>query len=165
MLYEHFIYGEWLAEHLAAIRHTASDPHFFRATEQTSYNDLLNSISSAHGVILIAIDDMNARLSFSAPDSLIEFPKYTFLILRETNSDDIDSLFAAQSECRQIALQIIARMKFDSLRYSDNGMNNLDENSFQISGAGPVSDNFYGVELSFSFNNGIDYHVNADFWT
>ena len=162
--YNHFEYGEMLASKLKAIKHTKEDVHFFRATEQTRYEDLVDSMSSAHGTILIALNGAVSDFLWVDSDSLMERPQYSFCVLKNTVSDDTDTIFLAQSECKEIAMQIIARMLRDSDSYKNNGLNLINKNSFKIEGIGPVGDNFYGVELSFSFDQGTDFRIDTTMW-
>jgi hypothetical protein len=163
-MYNHFEYGRYLAENLKAIQHTASEPHYFRATDQIALTDLLQRISQASGILLVAWDAMKSGFEWHGSDSLIERPEYAFWLLKQTAGDDIETVFSAQNECRTIAKEIVARMFADSDNYAPNGLNLLDKGSVKLEGIGHAGDNFFGVEISFSFIQGINYQLKPEMW-
>ncbi len=55
-MYKHFEYSEFLARHLAPIRHTDTDCHFLRSDEVEEISDLEARISSIRDYVLVAID-------------------------------------------------------------------------------------------------------------
>lgn len=161
--YSHFEYGESLARRLKAISHTDEQQHFYRATEAEELTDLNARLSSASGMILVAIDGSNSDFSWKNSDSLMERPQYFFIVARQTTSGDTDTLFAAQVECSAVVRQIISRMVFDHQRY-EHGMTYLDESSFTARGIGPIGENFYGIILGFNLDVGLDCRIDKTLW-
>ena len=161
--YNHFQYGEMLARKLKAIAHTDENEHYYRATEAENLQELNERLSSANGMILIAIDGCNSDVSWNDSDSLMELPQYFFVIAKETAGNDIAKIFESQSECKAVALQIIARMKKDG-RDFNLSLQYLEEKSITVRGIGPIGDNFYGVIFGFNMNYGINYQLDKSMW-
>jgi hypothetical protein len=161
--YNHYEYCEDIARKLKPIQHTEAKKRFFQATEQDDLPSLNERISSASGVLFIAIDGTESSFDWRNSDSLMEQPYYLFAIIEQTKSGKSSSIFDAQQHCRQIAMQVIARMMHD---YHDQvkGMDLLDPSSFLMKGFGPIRNNYYGVLVSFSFNQGINYEINPALW-
>ncbi|MDR1455529.1 MAG: hypothetical protein LBJ01_07760 [Tannerella sp.] len=161
--YHHFEYGESLARRLKAISHTDTQQQFYRATEVEELSELNARLSSASGMILVAIDGNNSDFGWKNSDSLMERPQYFFMVAKQTVSGDTDTVFTAQQECAAIVRQIIARMVRDHQRY-DSGMTYLDESSFTARGVGPIGENFYGVILGFNMDVGLDCRIDQTCW-
>jgi hypothetical protein len=162
--YNHFQYGEALARALRPVSHTDTARHFYRATELEELEDLTARLSSASGMLLIAIDGHNADFGWKNADNLMERPQYFFLVLRQTTSGDPDTVFAAQSECAAVARQIIARMLNDARLPQTNPMQFVDPGSFTLRGIGPIADNFFGVILGFNREVGMNYQIESSMW-
>jgi hypothetical protein len=161
--YDHFGYGETLARRLKAISHSDGRQQFYRATEVEELTDLVARLSSASGMILVAIDGNNSDFSWKDSDSLMERPQYFFIVAQQTESGDTDSIFAAQQACKVVVRQIISRMVVDHQRYA-HGMTFLDESSLTVRGIGPLGENFYGVILGFNLDVGLDCRIDNSFW-
>jgi hypothetical protein len=163
--YNHFEYGEKLARKLKAIAHTDKEEHFYRATEMEDMQELNARLSGARGMILVAIDGSNSDLGWKDSDSLMERPQYFFVISKQTPGNDVSKIFESQSECKAVALQIIAYMKKEGNSHNPQSpLQFLEEGSITIRGYGPLNENFYGVVLGFNFNYGIDYRIDKSFW-
>jgi hypothetical protein len=115
--YNHFEYGETLAQKLKAIAHTDSEQHYYRATEMEDLQELNARLSGARGMILVAIDGCNSDFGWENSDSLMERPQYFFVVAKATPGNDTAQIFTSQSECKAVALQIIARMMQDGNSY------------------------------------------------
>ncbi len=156
--YNHFEYGKMLADKLKPIQ-----GRYYKATEQTEMQELSVQLSEAKDTILIAVDGAESSFSFPNSDSLLEYPKYSFAIVSQTDSSDVQTVLNAQNKCKEFAKQIIAKMLQDAIKYK-NGLEFVDGGSFKIAGMGPVGDNFYGVLLTISFSQGISYCLNKSMW-
>lgn len=156
--YDHFEYGEMLAKSLNPIQ-----KRYYKATEQTDMQEFTKQMSEARDIILIAVDGSESSFSFPNSDSLLEYPKYSFAVLSQTDSSEVHTLLNAQKKCKRIAEQIIAKMLQDSKK-STAGLQFVDGGSFKIAGMGPIGDNFYGVLLTFSFSHGISYVLDKSMW-
>lgn len=162
-MYNHFQYSETLARKLKPIGHNDGDCHFFRASGQTRMTELINNVSSVNGGVLIAVDGKIIDFEWINSDSLIVNPTYGIVIIFPTKSTDTGSIFAAQTKATDVALQCIAKIMQDASRYKD-GCDKIDPDSFQIDGFGPMGDLFYGIELSFSLADGLNYELNPEMW-
>lgn len=161
--YNHFEYFENIARKLKSIKHSDEKPHFFRATDQDEPQDLEQRLSSASGMLLIAIDGAESTFGWKISDSLMEQPLFHFAIVEQTEIGNSSTIFNAQSNCKKNAMQVIARMMNDYHNHT-KGMDLLDPASFTMQGFGPIRNSFYGVMVDFSFEQGVDYTINDELW-
>jgi len=161
--YNHYEYCEAIARKLKAIQHTGEKQKFYRATGQDEIEDFEERMSEASGMIFIAIDESDSGFDWKNADSLMEQPSYLFAILQQTETGNSETIFKAQKDCKSIAMQVIAQMMQD-YHIGKNGMDLLEPSSFQMKGFGPLRNTFYGVLVSFSFNQGVNYKINKDLW-
>lgn len=161
--YNHYEYCEAIARKLKPIKHTEEKKKFFQATEQDELEDLNERLSECTGILFIAIDGTESLFDWKNSDSLMEQPTYLFAIIQQTESGNSQTIFNAQQNCKQIAIQVIAHMMQDYHNYK-KGMDLLDPSSFQMKGFGPIRNDFYGVLVSFSFDQGTNYEINQDLW-
>lgn len=161
-MYNHYEYCEAIARNLKAIQHTDTDHHFFRAIEQTELSELEQNISSAHGMIMIAIDGSFSSFQHES-DSLVQRPTYTIVIAEQTKASDTDTVFQAIADSRASMMQVISRMLCDAKNYQHD-CDLIDPSTFQLEGFGPIGDLFYGVILSFSLAEGVNFAVNPEMW-
>ncbi len=162
MKYNHFSYCEDIARRLKAIGHSDVEKHFFRATEQTEVQELENNMTSARGFILIAVDGKNIDFGWKA-DSLIGIPVYGIVIAGQVSSSDTDTIFDTQDDCSKLAVQVIAKMAEDAEKYNF-GAEFIDLGTFAMNGFGPIADLFYGVYLTFTLKEGVNYTINPEMW-
>jgi hypothetical protein len=161
--YNHFFYAEQLAKWLKPISHDSVNKRYFRATGQTKMQELMDNFRSVSGAAIIAVDGKIIDFGWSNSDSLMIKPLYEIVILFPAQSKDADSIFIAQEKAKNVAFQCIAKIMHDARKYL-NGCDKIDPASFQIDGFGPFADYFFGVELSFSLSDGLDYQLNAEMW-
>lgn len=161
--YNHFMYVEALAIGLIEISHSIDNKRFFRATGQTKMEELMNNFRSVTGGAMIAVDGKIIDFGWNDSDSLMVNPKYGIVILFPAQSADSASIFIAQDRAAQVALQCIAKMMQDASKYL-NGCDKIDPSSFQIDGFGPFADYFFGVEISYSLSDGLNYQLNPQMW-
>lgn len=161
-MYNHYQYCETLARGLKAVAHTDNKPQYYEATEQTELHELEQNISSAQGTILIAIDGQMSGFVFDG-DSLIEKPLHSIVIAKQTKSTDAKTITLAQQECKAIIDQVIAKILNDACSYKNNA-DKIDINTMTTEGFGPIAGVFYGVILTFSLNEGVNYMLKKEFW-
>lgn len=161
-MYNHYEYCEAIARNLKSIQHSDADRHYFRAIEQTELTELEQRISSAHGMIMIAIDGSFSSFQHDS-DSLIQRPAYTIVIAKQTKASDTDTVFQAIADSRQAMMQVISRMLCDARDYQSN-CDLIDPSTFQLEGFGPIGDLFYGVILTFSLAEGVSYAIDPSMW-
>lgn len=161
--YNHFQYSEFLARHLAPIRHTDTDCHFLRSDEVEEISDLEERISSIRDYVLVAIDGHNSDFSWMNSDNLVNIPQYFIAVLKQSETGNIDAMHQAKGDSKEILMQIVSRMMAD--RDEDrNGLQFLDVDSMTIRGVGPMADNFYGVMLGFNLRKPVQYFINESMW-
>lgn len=161
-MFDIYAYGEKLARTLKAIGHTDSQRQYYEATDQTELHELEQNISSAQGTILIAIDGQMSGFSFDA-DSLIEKPVHSIVIAKQTQSTNAKTITLAQRECKAIMDQVVAKILNDAFIHNDE-CDKVDVNTMTIEGFGPIAGVFYGVILSFSLNEGVNFMLKSEYW-
>lgn len=161
-MYNHYEYCEAIARKLKSIQHTDTDRHFFRAIEQSELQELEQNISSAHGMIMIAIDGSFSSFQYQA-DSLMERPTYSVIIAKQTKSTDTDTIFQAIYDSKVAMKQVLSRIMCDARSYKYS-CDMIDTSSFQLEGFGPIGDLFYGVILTFSMVEGVNFKLNSEMW-
>lgn len=161
--YNHFEYCEKLARKLKPIQHTDETRRFFKATEQDELSDLEQRLSDTDGVLLIAIDGVESAYDWKDSDSLMKRPSYKVAIVEQTTSGDTQSIFNAQEHCKKIGEQVIAYMMNDYHDYV-KGMDLLLPSSFQMKGFGPIGNNYYGILMSYTFDQGVNYEIDPELW-
>ncbi|MDL2262457.1 hypothetical protein LJC11_03025 [Bacteroidales bacterium OttesenSCG-928-I21] len=127
--------------------------------------ELNDRLSSAHGMILVAIDGTNSDFGWNNSDNLMKRPQYFFVVAKAAPSNDTNNVFIAQKESEAVASQIVARMMQDGSSYHpDSALQFLDPASMTFRGIGPIGDNFYGVIFGFNFNRPVNYMINKNMW-
>ncbi len=112
-MYKHFEYSEFLARHLAPIRHTDTDCHFLRSDEVEEISDLEARISSIRDYVLVAIDGHNSDFSWINSDNLVNIPQYFIAVLKQSETGNIDAVHKSKADCKEILMQIVCRMMVD----------------------------------------------------
>ncbi|MDR0824603.1 MAG: hypothetical protein LBN74_05875 [Prevotella sp.] len=161
--YNHYEYCETIARKLKPIQHTDEKRQFFKSTEQEELDELNERISDTSGVLFIAIDGTESSFDWRNSDSLMEQPSYLFAIVEQTEGGNAASIFQAQQHCKAIAMQVVASMMQDYHDYK-NGLELLEPATFRMKGFGPIGNNYYGVLVGFSFNQGTNYEINPALW-
>ena len=162
-MYKHFEYSEFLARHLAPIRHTDTDCHFLRSDEVEEISDLEERISSIRDYVLVAIDGHNSDFSWINSDNLVNTPQYFIAVLKQSETGNIDAVHQSKAACKDILMQIVCRMMVDR-EEEQNGLQFLEVDSMTMRGVGPMSENFYGVMLGFNLRSPITYFINESMW-
>lgn len=156
--YDHFKYGEHIARHLKPISHTDNKPKFFTAFGLEDLYRMDEKLSSVTGTILIAVDGLEANSDDNGADSLNDRHTYSFIIARNTDSDRSETITTAAKECSVLAKQI-RNYLFHAPELTDTI-----ERKTEITGIGPIGDNFYGVILTFSFLTPENFFIDQTFW-
>lgn len=163
MKYDHFEYSEMLARSLKEIAHDDQRKRYYRATEQTTLEELRASFSSVRDTIMVAFDSQLFDYEWKTSDSLIEKYQVGILILQPASPSDTSSIFRAQKESARIAKECINKLMNDAYHYKHD-CDKIDPASFQITGFGPVVDTFYGVMLNYTLDYGVNYSLNPEMW-
>ena len=162
-MYKHFEYSEFLARHLAPIRHTDTDCHFLRSDEVEEISDLEARISSIRDYVLVAIDGHNSDFSWINSDNLVNIPQYFIAVLKQSETGNIDAVHKSKADCEEILMQIVCRMMVDR-EEERNELQFLEVDSMTMRGVGPMSENFYGVMLGFNLRRPVQYFINESMW-
>lgn len=157
-IYDHFSTGELLATHLRDIAHTPKHPRFFTAFGIEDLYDFEDRLSSVSGTILIAIDSNESDTTDNRADSLIDRAAYSFVVARNTNSGRTSTIQEAVRKCKLLVKQIRNRL------FLTSSLLGIIDHDTQITGIGPIGDNFYGVILTFYLNVPESYFIDPKFW-
>lgn len=156
--YDHFKYGEHIARHLKPISHTDKNPKFFPAFGLEDLYQFDEKLSSVTGTILIAVDGLESNSDDNGADSLNDHHSYSFIIARNTDSDRSATITAAAKDCSVLAKQI------RNLLFHAPNLADTIERKTEITGIGPIGDNFYGVILTFTLRTPEDFFIDQTFW-
>ena len=157
-IYDHFTVGETLATHLRDIAHTPKHPRFFTAFGIEDLYDFEDRLSCVSGTILIAIDSNESDTTDNRADSLIDRAAYSFVVARNTNSDRTSTIQESVRKCKLIAKQIRNRL------FLTPSLQGIIEHNTQITGIGPIGDNYYGVILTFYLETPESYFIDPNYW-
>jgi len=161
--YNHYEYCENIARKLKPIKHSEENRRFFEATEQDEIESLEARLSDIGGILFIAIDGVESDFDWKNSDSLMEQPSFKFAIVEQTTSGESDTIYRAVKNCKAIAMQVIAYMMNDYHNHHKR-MDLLEPSSFKMKGFGPIGNNYYGVLVGFSFDQGTNYEINPNLW-
>lgn len=157
-IYDHFTVGETLATHLRDIAHTPKHPRFFTAFGIEDLYDFEDRLSCVSGTILIAIDSNESDTTDNRADSLIDRAAYSFVVARNTNSDRTSTIQESVRKCKLIVKQIRNRL------FLTPSLQGIIDHDTQITGIGPIGDNFYGVILTFYLDTPESYFIDPNYW-
>lgn len=165
MEYNHFSYGEQLSQKLKPIVESKDAKKYYTCSESDNLYDFTRRLSSAIGVVMIAMDGSNSDFEMNAGDALFEIPQYFFLFIQPADTDNPADILAKQKGCKRICLQVQARMLREmSDPFKTTAMKCLNPDSFIIRGIGPIGDNFYGALIGFNFKLNINYEIDPEYW-
>lgn len=156
--YNHFTYGELIARRLKAISHTDDRPRFFTAFGIEDLYNFDDKLSSVTGTILIAVDGHESDSTDNGFDSLYDRRSYSYIVARNTINDRPETINQAADQCRLLAKQIRNRL------FNEQCLKSVIDRNTQITGIGPIGDNFYGVILSFALNENEDFYIDPTYW-
>lgn len=156
--YNHFAYGENLARRLKAIAHTDNRPRFFTAFGLEDLYNFDDKLSSVTGTILIAVDGHESDSTDNGYDSLNDRRTYSYIVARNTVNDRPTTINQAAEQCRILAKQIRNRL------FNEESLKKIIDLNTQITGIGPIGDNFYGVILTFSLTEPEEFYIDASYW-
>lgn len=157
-IYDHFATGETFATQLKDIAHSPKHPRFFTAFGIEDLYDFEDKLSSVSGTILIAIDSNESDTTDNHADSLIDRAPYSFIVARNTNSDRTSTILQAVRECKLIAKQIRNKLLLVP------SLQGIIDHATQITGIGPIGDNFYGVIFTFYLDIPESYFTDPTYW-
>lgn len=150
-IYDHFARMETMARHMHAIAHTDRYPRFFRAWGLEDLFTLADKISAARDFVMIAVDGCESQSHDNHGDGLTETRHYGTIIAHHAPNDQPAKIAAAFNDSRRLLLGVRNRLLHDPalLGYIDRDT--------ELTGIGPIGDNFYGCLLSFSITTPEDW--------
>ncbi|WP_303071482.1 hypothetical protein [Bacteroides nordii] len=120
--------------------------------------DFEDRLSCVSGTILIAIDSNESDTTDNRADSLIDRAAYSFVVARNTNSDRTSTIQESVRKCKLIAKQIRNRL------FLTPSLQGIIDHNTQITGIGPIGDNYYGVILTFYLETPESYFIDPNYW-
>lgn len=151
--YDHFAFAEEMASTLAAIRHSDTNPRFFKANGDELFTSLDDQLSAVSGTILIAVDSGETETFVNGAEFLDDKSRYFILILRSTNDNDRDTVNEAVADCK-VLVKAVRNVLLQRYQMFDAAT--------KMFAVGPVGDNFYGMALEFLMSDCSNYFVNPD---
>jgi len=171
MKYDHLAYFESIARKLLAIGHTDQLPHFFRASTIFSLEELITSLNSAQYPALVVFDKTEGRFTDQLSDNLVIQPLYQVMILKPASGMDSVSRKLVMENCFSIFRAILSRMSLDKTADTRlprslelTGLRNFNRNDIVYNSIGPIFDNLYGIEFSFSLAEPFDLSFKEEEW-
>lgn len=158
MNYDHYQYGLQLATHLKAIDHSESNPRYFKAYGLEDLYNFDDKLSCVKGHVLIAVDGYESNSSDNHGDGLTDARHYSFIVACSTVSDRTQTIDEAFESSRLILKQIRNRLILDP-----NLMGFINRDT-EITGIGPIGDNFYGCILTFTIDEPESFKLDASYW-
>ena len=161
-------YMKTAAEKSKDIQHSDEHPSFHRITNLSSLEELLSKANKVDIGYQLIVEDVMKGNFIENEGTLIDIPTYRYYIAKHVKTDDFDAKEETKRACKIVAKKFIARLRDN--QYSDlaftttNGLKHLDRNSFQYFSIGPLLDGFWGIEVSFSLQEGAHVAYDANDW-
>ncbi len=159
-----------IAIKLKDIAHTAETKKFHRISSIAKLEELLSSSSNAGYPALIVVDNREGRYLDRNSDNLLDSRYYSFYVIKNVANQDIAGREAAIKECETIIKKILG--KFFNDMANDNrgiqpqtGLRNLNRDSITYYTIGPIGDNCFGIQVTFTMLQPTGIKYNADDWT
>ncbi|MHC1775718.1 MAG: hypothetical protein AB9834_09925 [Lentimicrobium sp.] len=157
MNYDHIAYFEEIARNLLLVSHSDTNKHFFTATTFTQLEGLITSLSVAQYPAIVAIDKKDGRFTDQLSNNLTDVQFYQVLILMPSVDLSSHNRGSVMRTCFSIFRSIISKMTRDKITDSRlpvgqelTGLRNFDRNEIVYNSLGPLFDNLFGVEFSFT---------------
>ncbi len=169
IMYNHINYMQSCAEVLKAIAHTEASPRFHIIGGIASMDELLQNLSKAdEGFHLLAPNNVDGSFSI-ANDVPLDKRMLQFYVVKRNPFTDYVGMATAKTECHALAAKIISRMAYHAylanLQGPDTyGLRDLDIRTISYQSVGPLADNFYGIEVTFTLYSGTNFIYNQDDW-
>lgn len=158
-IYDHFARMEQMARTLKAVGHSDRHPRFFRAWGLEDLFTLADKISAARDFVLIAVDGYESRSTGNRGDGLAETRQYGVIIARSAPNDQPSRIAAAFSDSRDLLTGVRNRL------LQDPALLGYISRDTEMTGIGPIGDNFYGCLLTFSITQPEEWTVDESLFT
>jgi hypothetical protein len=167
-MFDFVSYMRTVATQLKEIQHSEEKCAFHRVTNLASLEELLANGNFIEDYQMIVEDVMEGNFDTNG-NTLIDNPTFRFYIVKQAANDDFDSKEECKRNCKVVAKKIISRLFHDN--FEDKkfpavpvGLANLQRESFQYFSIGPIMDNMWGVEVSFSLLEGAGISYDENDW-
>lgn len=158
MEYDHITYMRGIATTLKSVQHVEGDEtkkHFFRVSSVASMDELMQNLSGVSGFNLIVENIRMGRLIDNTSENILDNQSNVFMLLKQANNTDSDSVEQTKKDCEAEAWKILAKMRLD--RRNDHkgdvaktGLRNMDFSTVYYQTVGPICDNMYGFMVTFN---------------
>lgn len=155
--YNHFDFGQMIAEHLVGI------DHYLKASSEQDPEDMHSRISQLSGTLLIAVDGKDSTYEYHQASTLSQVSSYCFLVLTQTEAGNPESLFQAQQIGQTMAEEIIGFL-MGYYEMDKFGLGDLLPDSIESHGIGPMGDCYHGLLVSFDVRREIRCSINWQLW-
>lgn len=152
------------AERLKDIRHSASEPRFFRISGISQLEEMLANLPDVSTPALLVENNSEGRLTDPGPsDNFLDIPYFVFYVIDKAPINDFDRIEQIKASTKAIGLKIFARMLADRRNYR-NGLIMLKFDNVPYQSIGPIGDNCFGTMFSFTVQNNVDTRYSASDW-
>lgn len=163
-------YFKYIAIHLKVLKHRDGDEADIKAFMRTSglgeMDELLQS-PNCKDLILVVEDAFDG--SYQDPgNNVLDNRIGVFYVLKRVNdAQDFTMKQAALLECQATVKKILARMRLDAERWTENTklMRGFDMNTVRYYSIGPVASGWHGIHVSFELCEPASIVEDANNWT
>jgi hypothetical protein len=171
-MFDHISYLEKISRESIYINHSVDESHFSISSGYTQTEQLLASALRSSEIQIVAIDDISGSYDNNDNVNLYDTQSCSFMVLMHVSTiDDRDAINEARKTCILIARKIFARMRYEAYlasklppNHDSIGLRQLNQNSFRYFSVGPLADNYFGYDISFTFGNQEAVIYNPDEW-
>ena len=145
-------YMEDVAKKHRQIKHTLTQPKFFRCSGIANVEELLSNLTNANGIILMADINLGGTV-IGNTESFTDIPVFTYHVMMQAAFNDMQLQDEAKKTCKTIGMNILAKLKYD--RHQDNfsngtsGLRALDLSRIPYDTIGPIANGWYGCMFTF----------------
>jgi hypothetical protein len=171
MTYNHIEYFKNLSEKLLLVSHSETNKHFFTASSFQQLEGLITSLSIAQYPAIIAVDKRDGRFNDQLSSNLIDVQFYQVMILMPSRNIDSSNRNAVMNTCFSIFKSIVSKMTVDHIADSRipisqelTGLRNFNRNDIVYNSMGPIFDNLFGIDFSFTLSVPYDTKYNSNEW-
>lgn len=146
-------YTNDIATRLKDIRHSESNPRWFRVSNITALEELLASLGNADGVIMLVEDNLDGKYGWNEAGLVTDDEFYTFHIIKHLSNEGFSEREAWIKEAKSIVKKVLSKMFRDQNTSLENNTRNdlrdLDRGRITYQSVGPLAGNFHGMMCSF----------------
>jgi len=165
-MFDFVSYMRIVAEKLKDIQHGEGHPAFHRVTNLSSLEEVISNARRMDTGFQLVVEDVMEGNFLNNNDTLLDSPTFRYYVIKYVKTNNFDDKEEAKRQCKVVAKKIVSKIKHDAYFYQENsfGLKDLDRGSFQYFSIGPMIDNFWGIEISFSIIEAAGIKYNANDW-